>query len=188
METKGKEGLSVGLSEGPENNKIHKKSNRLICECDFVHCELLLPNCCCVTKMAPCGLFAHTSHCSLSLSLFLYHSFLLFCSSLSLPLPILSFLPSSANTDNTDNTLPYTPYPLNHPAALQPQQTNSRHQTNMPLTPGSYVFCERRRISDICYEIEGIHIDHEEAVLEGYQIYLVEQWYFTQQLNACNTE
>jgi hypothetical protein len=46
----------------------------------------------------------------------------------------------------------------------------------MPFTPGSYVFCERRRISDICYDIEGIRIDHEEAILEGYQIYLVEQW------------
>ncbi|KAG0080948.1 hypothetical protein BGZ90_010714 [Linnemannia elongata] len=46
----------------------------------------------------------------------------------------------------------------------------------MPFTPGSYVFCERRRISDICYGIEGIRIDHEEAILEGYQIYLVEQW------------
>ncbi|KAG0380856.1 hypothetical protein BGX24_004066 [Mortierella sp. AD032] len=43
----------------------------------------------------------------------------------------------------------------------------------MPLTPGSYVFCERRRISDICDDVEGIRIDHEEAVLEGYQIYLI---------------
>jgi hypothetical protein len=58
----------------------------------------------------------------------------------------------------------------------------------MPLTPGSYVFCERQRISDICYDIEGIRIDHEEAVLEGYQIYLVEQWYNPQQLNSCSTE
>ncbi|KAF9908548.1 hypothetical protein EC991_009693 [Linnemannia zychae] len=46
----------------------------------------------------------------------------------------------------------------------------------MPFTPGSYVFCERRRISDICTDVDGIRIDHEEAVLEGYQIYLVEQW------------
>ncbi|KAF9137072.1 hypothetical protein BGX30_010580 [Mortierella sp. GBA39] len=46
----------------------------------------------------------------------------------------------------------------------------------MPFIPGSYVFCERRRISDICNDIDGIRIDHEEAILEGYQIYLVEQW------------
>ncbi|KAG0288340.1 hypothetical protein BGZ96_007868 [Linnemannia gamsii] len=46
----------------------------------------------------------------------------------------------------------------------------------MLLIPGRYVFCERQRISDICYDIEGIRIDHEGAVLEGYQVYLVEQW------------
>ncbi|KAG0200692.1 hypothetical protein BGX33_010837 [Mortierella sp. NVP41] len=46
----------------------------------------------------------------------------------------------------------------------------------MPFFPGRYVFCERRRINDICLDVEGIRIEHEEAVLEGYQIYLVEQW------------
>ncbi|KAF9927758.1 hypothetical protein FBU30_002875 [Linnemannia zychae] len=46
----------------------------------------------------------------------------------------------------------------------------------MPFTPGSYVFCERRRIHDICQDVDGIRMDHKNVVLEGYQIYLVEQW------------
>ncbi|KAF9586126.1 hypothetical protein BGW38_009396 [Lunasporangiospora selenospora] len=46
----------------------------------------------------------------------------------------------------------------------------------MPLQPGSYVFCERESIREICKDTPGIHIEHEDVVLEGYQIYLVEQW------------
>ncbi|KAI8602645.1 hypothetical protein EDD21DRAFT_67115 [Dissophora ornata] len=46
----------------------------------------------------------------------------------------------------------------------------------MPLTPGRFVFCERGRILDICQNVEGIRIENTEAKLEGYQIYLVEQW------------
>ncbi|KAF9943419.1 hypothetical protein BGZ67_000099 [Mortierella alpina] len=46
----------------------------------------------------------------------------------------------------------------------------------MTLPAGSYVFCERGRITDICKGVEGIRIDSSEATLEGYQIYLVEQW------------
>ncbi|KAF9571140.1 hypothetical protein EC968_000998 [Mortierella alpina] len=46
----------------------------------------------------------------------------------------------------------------------------------MTLPAGSYVFCERGRITDICKGVEGIRIDSTEATLEGYQIYLVEQW------------
>ncbi|KAF9354558.1 hypothetical protein BGX34_010947 [Mortierella sp. NVP85] len=45
----------------------------------------------------------------------------------------------------------------------------------MPLTAGRFVFCERQRIASICRDVDGIHIDTE-ATLEGYQIYLVEQW------------
>ncbi|KAI7821710.1 hypothetical protein BC939DRAFT_202082 [Gamsiella multidivaricata] len=46
----------------------------------------------------------------------------------------------------------------------------------MPLTPGRFVFCERGRIIDICRNVDGIRIDNTEAKLEGYQVYLVEQW------------
>ncbi|KAG0007805.1 hypothetical protein BGZ80_004212, partial [Entomortierella chlamydospora] len=46
----------------------------------------------------------------------------------------------------------------------------------MTLIPGRYVFCEQRRITDICKNFEGIHVETIEAKLEGYQIYLVEQW------------
>ncbi|KAF9985008.1 hypothetical protein BGZ65_011960 [Modicella reniformis] len=46
----------------------------------------------------------------------------------------------------------------------------------MPLATGRFVFCERRRINDICQNVEGIRIDSTETTLEGYQIYLVEQW------------
>ncbi|KAI1317759.1 hypothetical protein EDD11_007933 [Mortierella claussenii] len=46
----------------------------------------------------------------------------------------------------------------------------------MPLAPGRFVFCERGRILDICRNVEGIVIESTEAKLEGYQIYLVEQW------------
>ncbi|KAG0251705.1 hypothetical protein BG011_007432 [Mortierella polycephala] len=46
----------------------------------------------------------------------------------------------------------------------------------MPLPTGNFVFCERGRITDICKGVDGIRIDTTEARLEGYQIYLVEQW------------
>ncbi|KAF9388340.1 hypothetical protein CPB97_001195 [Podila verticillata] len=46
----------------------------------------------------------------------------------------------------------------------------------MPLIPGKYVFCERGRILDICQDAEGIRIESTDTTLEGYQIYLVEQW------------
>ncbi|KAF9317930.1 hypothetical protein BG003_000159 [Podila horticola] len=46
----------------------------------------------------------------------------------------------------------------------------------MPLIPGSYVFCERGRLLDICQDVEGIRIESTNTTLEGYQIYLVEQW------------
>ncbi|KAG0098794.1 hypothetical protein BGZ93_010347 [Podila epicladia] len=46
----------------------------------------------------------------------------------------------------------------------------------MPLIPGSYVFCERGRLLDICKDVEGIRIESTDTTLEGYQIYLVEQW------------
>ncbi|KAG0295586.1 hypothetical protein BGZ98_001335, partial [Dissophora globulifera] len=46
----------------------------------------------------------------------------------------------------------------------------------MPLAPGRFVFCERGHILDICKNVEGIVIEHTDAKLEGYQIYLVEQW------------
>lgn len=46
----------------------------------------------------------------------------------------------------------------------------------MPLIPGRYVFCERGRILDICQDAEGIRIESTDTTLEGYQIYLVEQW------------
>ncbi|KAF8953865.1 hypothetical protein BGZ52_011791 [Haplosporangium bisporale] len=46
----------------------------------------------------------------------------------------------------------------------------------MPLIPGKYVFCERGRILDICQDTEGIRIESTDTTLEGYQIYLVEQW------------
>ncbi|KAG0039436.1 hypothetical protein BGZ82_008291 [Podila clonocystis] len=46
----------------------------------------------------------------------------------------------------------------------------------MPLIPGSYVFCERGRLLDICQDVEGIRIESTDTTLEGYQIYLVEQW------------
>ncbi|KAF9198067.1 hypothetical protein BGZ49_001222 [Haplosporangium sp. Z 27] len=46
----------------------------------------------------------------------------------------------------------------------------------MPLIPGHYVFCERKRIYEICKNVEGIRIESTDAKLEGYQIYLVEQW------------
>ncbi|KAF9106039.1 hypothetical protein BGX27_009348 [Mortierella sp. AM989] len=46
----------------------------------------------------------------------------------------------------------------------------------MPFTPARYFFCERKRIVDICKNVKGIRIESTEAKLEGYQIYLVEQW------------
>ncbi|GJJ70560.1 hypothetical protein EMPS_02909 [Entomortierella parvispora] len=46
----------------------------------------------------------------------------------------------------------------------------------MPLPAGSYVFCERGRLVDVCKNVDGIRIESTEVRLEGYQIYLVEQW------------
>ena len=54
----------------------------------------------------------------------------------------------------------------------------------MTLSAGRYVFCERGRIADICKGVEGIRIDSAEDTLNGYQIYLVEQWYSSPHLHT----
>ncbi|KAG0053700.1 hypothetical protein BGZ83_000584 [Gryganskiella cystojenkinii] len=46
----------------------------------------------------------------------------------------------------------------------------------IPLPLGSFVFCERDRMVNICRNVDGIRIESTEVKLEGYQIYLVEQW------------
>ncbi|KAF9429993.1 hypothetical protein BGZ94_008724 [Podila epigama] len=37
----------------------------------------------------------------------------------------------------------------------------------MPLPPGSFVFCERGRMVDICHDVDGIRIESTDTTLEG---------------------
>ncbi|KAG0233705.1 hypothetical protein BGW42_007291 [Actinomortierella wolfii] len=46
----------------------------------------------------------------------------------------------------------------------------------MVLPQGNFVFCERRRTIDICKGENDVIIVNADVILEGYQVYLVEQW------------